>query len=122
MLLFLCGTWTKNEAMFFSFTSMLLILCLPKKSNLFRLSIFFSFFFIIALRFLIFKEIGLNISTIHGTNYENLSLLNLGSYFGIDKIFLIFKYFFFGLVSNLIYIIATFAMIFMLYYRKNKNV
>ena len=56
LLLFLCGTWTKNEAMFFSFTSMLLILFLPKKSSLFRLSIFFSFFFIIALRFLIFKE------------------------------------------------------------------
>ena len=107
--------------MFFSFTSMLLILFLPKKSSLFRLSIFFSFFFIIALRFLIFKEIGLDISTIHGANYENLSLLNLGSYFGIDRILLIFKYFLFGLMSNLIYIIAIFVMIFMLYYRKNKT-
>ena len=121
LLLFLCGTWTKNEAMFFSFTSMLLILCLPKKSSLFRLSIFFSFFFIIALRFLIFKEIGLDTSTIHANNYENLSLLNLGNHFRIDRILLIFKYFFFGLVSNLIYIIAIFVIIFMLYYRKNKT-
>ena len=73
------------------------------------------------MRFLIFKEIGLDISTIHGANYENLSLLNLDSYLGIAKILLILKYFFFGLVSNLIYIIAIFVMIFMLYYRKNKT-
>ena len=121
LLLFLNVIWIKNEAIFFSFISMLLILCLPKKNHLFRLSVFFSFFIIIILRFFIFKKIGLDISTIQTGNFENLNLLNLGNYFMFDKMLLIFKYFFFGLVANLVYIISICAMLFMFYYSKNKT-
>ena len=112
MLLLLSSIWIKNEAMFFSFICIFLILCLPKKSSLFKLSIFFSFFLIIILRFLIFEKIGLDTS-LH-TQYLDI-------YFMFDRIPLIIKYLFFGLLSNLIYVISIFAMLFMFFYRKKNT-
>ena len=121
MLLLLIAIWIKNEAIFFSFIFVFLIFFLPKKNFLFKLSIFISFVSIIILRFFIFKEIGLDISTIHQGNFENLNFLNLGSYLMFDRIFMIFKYLLFGLTHHLVYIISMFMMLFMFYYRKNKT-
>ena len=127
MLLLLSSIWIKNEAMFFSFICIFLILCLPKKSSLFKLSIFFSFFLIIILRFLIFEKIGLDTSIASaqgGMDIEvirNLLLAGLDIYFMFDRISLIIKYLFFGLLSNLIYVISIFAMLFMFFYRKKNT-
>jgi len=120
MLLLLSSIWIKNEAMFFSFISIFLILCLPKKSFLYKLSIFFSFVLAIILRFFIFKEIGMNIDLMQN-NYEYSDILHLGSFLSFDRILVISKYFFFGLAANLLYIISIFTILFMFFYRKNNT-
>jgi len=119
LLLLLNSIWIKNEAMFFSFISIFLIMCLPKKSYLYKLSIFFSFVLVIFLRFIIFKKIGMDTSLMQ-SNYEYSSILHLGSFLTFDRILLIFKYFFFGLVSNLLYIISILTMLFLFVYKKNQ--
>ena len=120
MLLLLCSIWIKNEAMFFSFISILLIVCLPKKSFLYKLSIFFSFILLIILRFFIFKTIGLD-AVLQLGNYEYSGILHLVSFLSFDRILVISKYFFFGLASNLLYVISIFTILFMFFYRKNKT-
>ena len=121
MLLLINSMWIKNEAMFFSFVPIFLMLCLPQKSFPFKLLIFLSFFTIIFLRFFIFTEIGQEISALQPQNYEykNLDFSYLINSFALDRILLIFKYLFFGLVSNIVYIISLLMMLFMLFYRKN---
>jgi len=120
MLLLLSSIWIKNEAMFFSFISILLIVCLPKKSFLYKLSIFFSFILLIILRFFIFKTIGLD-TVLQLGNYEYSGILHLVSFLSFDRILVISKYFFFGLASNLLYVISIFTILFMFFYRKNKT-
>jgi len=119
LLLLLNSIWIKNEAMFFSFISILLIVCLPKKNYLYKLSIFFSFVLLIFLRFIIFKKIGMDTSLMQ-SNYEYSSILYLGSFLTFDRILLVYKYFFFGLVSNLLYIISILTMLFLFVYKKNQ--
>ena len=119
MLLLLSSIWIKNEAMFFSFISIFLILCLPKKSFLFKASIFFSFILLIILRFLIFKTIGLN-NLLQPGNCEYSDILHLVSFFSFDRILVISKYFFFGLASNLLYVISIPIMLFLFVYKKSK--
>lgn len=109
-LLFLSSIWIKNDVIYFSFVLLISILCVPKKSYSFRLKIFFSFFLIIFLRFLIFKEIGLD-NSLHSQYLNNFLIF--------DRIFLIIKYLFFGLLSNITYLISIFLIIFMLFNRKN---
>ena len=53
-------------------------------------------------------------------NYEYSSIFNLGSFLTFDRILLVFKYFFFGLVSNLLYIISILTMLFLFVYKKNQ--
>ena len=98
-LLFLSSIWIKNDVIYFSFVLLISILCVPKKSYSFRLKIFFSFFLIIFLRFLIFKEIGLD-NSLHSQYLNNFLIF--------DRIFLIIKYLFFGLLSNITYLISIF--------------
>ena len=118
-LLFLSAIWIKNEAMFFSFISIFLILCLPKKSFWFKFVIFFSFILLIILRFFIFKTIGLDAALMQH-NYEYSDILHLDSYLSFDRILVISKYFFFGLASNLLYVISIPMMLFLFVYKKNK--
>jgi hypothetical protein len=118
IILLLISTWIKNEGMFFSSIFVFLMLCLPKKSSLFKLSVFFSYILIIILRFFIYEEIGLDVSTLAQNNYVNLNLLSLESYFMLDRILLIFKYLLFGILSNLIYLISLFMILFMFFCRK----
>lgn len=119
MLLLLSSIWIKNEAMFFSFISIFLILCLPKKSFLFKLSIIFSFILLIILRFFIFKTIGLS-NILQPGNYEYSDILRLFSFISLDRILVTSKYFFFGLASNLLYVISISIMLFLFVYKKNK--
>ena len=119
MLLLLSSIWIKNEAMFFSFISIFLILCLPKKSFLFKFSMFFSFILLIILKFFIFKTIGLDAALMQH-NYEYSDILHLDSFLSFDRILVISKYFFFGLASNLLYVISIPIMLFLFVYKKSK--
>ena len=119
LLLLLNSIWIKNEAIFFSFISIFLILCLPKKSFLFKSGIFFSFILLIILKFFIFKTIGLSL-VIQQHAYEYFDILHLVSYLSFDRILVISKYFFFGLASNLLYLISIPIMLFLFVYKKNK--
>jgi hypothetical protein len=71
------------------------------------------------LRFFIFKTIGLN-NLLQPGNYEYSDILHLASFLSFDRILVTSKYFFFGLASNLLYVISIPIMIFLFVYKKNK--
>ena len=119
LILLLSSIWIKNEAIFFSFISIFLILFLPKKKFSYKFIIFFSYIFFVILRFVIFKEIELD-TVLMQNNYEYSDIVYLSNFFAIDRAIIIFKYLLFGLVSNIVYIIALFMMLFVFLDKKNR--
>jgi len=112
--------WIKNEAIFFSLIFLFLILILPKKKFLFKLGILSPFVLVVILKFIIFKKIGINTSLVQ-SNFDYNSILHLGNFFTLDRVSVVFLYFSFGIISNLIYIISIFLMLFMFFYGGNKT-
>ena len=55
------------------------------------------------------------------SNYDFNGILHLGNFFTPDRVSVIFLYFFFGIISNLIYIISILLMLFMFFYGGNKT-
>ena len=53
-------------------------------------------------------------------NYEYSDIVYLSNFFAIDRAIIIFKYLLFGLVSNIVYIIALFMMLFVFLDKKNR--
>jgi hypothetical protein len=80
------------------------------------LIIFFVFFF----KYLLFNYINLN-NVLQEDNYKNITILKLFEFFNIQRLFLIFQYFFFALLDNIIFLIGIFFLIILLKFNKNNK-
>ena len=113
-------SWIKSEGMIFA----LLFLCIyifSLKGNLKKqLILFFSAITIVILKFTYLNLIDLN-SSFQSGNYELFNITNITDYIKFERIFLIAKYFIFGTLQNLIFLISILAALFLIKNRKELN-
>jgi len=106
-------SWIKSEGMIFALL-LLFIYFLANKSLLKnQLIIFFVVTLIIITRFAYLNFIEIN-SSFQSGNYELFSMSNIINYITFDRVFLIFKYFMFGTLQNLIFLLSILSSIFII--------
>ena len=106
-------SWIKSEGMIFALLFLFLYFLANKNLLKKQLIIFFVATLIIITRFTYLNFIEIN-SSFQSGNYELFTLSNIINYISFDRIFLIFKYFIFGTLQNLIFILSMLCSIFII--------
>ena len=112
--------WTKNEGIFISLFTLIIIFIFSKiKLNQ---KLFFSSFLIILiiLRLSIFQFYGFELSLQPGS-YGNFSFEELLNKLNFERIYLIQKYIFQSFFKNYNYLIMLIPLFFLIYFYRNKN-
>lgn len=85
-----------------------------------KLNYLLIIFFVFFLKYNLFNYINLN-NVLQEDNYKNITILKLLEFFNIQRLFLIFEYFFFALLDNIIFLIGLFFLIILLKFNKNNK-
>ena len=96
--------WLKNEAIFFSFAFIVSFIFYKKFKSIVKIKLILLFIFFIFLRLIVFNYYDLE-QALQPDNYNDLNLFN-ENFLNFSRIFLIFKFFVFGILDNMMLLLS----------------